>query len=43
MTQQPPFDSDFAVTGSGYRGSVSALRLAEKGYTVLRPHAVHGL
>src|SRR5215469_6981285 len=29
-----PFDFDFAVIGSGFGGSVSALRLAEKGYSV---------
>ncbi len=34
MTEQPQFDYDFAVIGSGFGGSVSALRLAEKGYTV---------
>jgi cholesterol oxidase len=28
------FDFDFAVVGSGFGGSVSALRLAEKGYSV---------
>jgi cholesterol oxidase len=28
------FDFDFAVIGSGFGGSVSALRLAEKGYSV---------
>ena len=29
------FDCDFAIVGSGFGGSVSALRLAEKGYRVL--------
>jgi len=29
-----PFDFDFVVIGSGFGGSVSALRLAEKGYRV---------
>lgn len=29
------FDVDFAVIGSGFGGSVSALRLAEKGYSVV--------
>ena len=28
------FDYDWLVIGSGFGGSVSALRLAEKGYTV---------
>ncbi|MCK7495495.1 MAG: FAD-binding protein [Comamonadaceae bacterium] len=28
-------DFDFAVIGSGFGGSVSALRLAEKGYKVV--------
>jgi len=31
----PPFDYDYVVIGSGFGGSVSALRLAEKGYRVL--------
>lgn len=30
----PPYDFDWLVIGSGFGGSVSALRLAEKGYTV---------
>ena len=28
------FDVDFAIIGSGFGGSVSALRLTEKGYSV---------
>ena len=30
----PAFDFDWLVIGSGFGGSVSALRLAEKGYRV---------
>src|SRR5690349_21906700 len=30
----PDFDVDWVVVGSGFGGSVSALRLAEKGYSV---------
>lgn len=33
-TSRPQFDFDFIVIGSGFGGSVSALRLVEKGYRV---------
>jgi len=33
-TDDPQFDFDFIVIGSGFGGSVSALRLVEKGYRV---------
>lgn len=32
--RQDNFDFDWLVIGSGFGGSVSALRLAEKGYSV---------
>jgi len=42
VSQGPPssppqgdFDADFVIVGSGFGGSVSALRLAQKGYRVL--------
>jgi cholesterol oxidase len=31
----PPLDADFLVVGSGFGGAVSALRLAQKGYSVV--------
>lgn len=34
MSDAASFDFDYLVIGSGFGGSVSALRLAEKGYTV---------
>src|SRR2546421_4382121 len=34
MTAGAQLDADFLVVGSGFGGSVSALRLAEKGYRV---------
>ena len=35
MTTDGHWDADFIVIGSGFGGAVSALRLAEKGYSVL--------
>jgi cholesterol oxidase len=35
MADRLAFDCDFAVIGSGFGGSVSAMRLAEKGWNVL--------
>ena len=35
MPDAPAFDTDFLIIGSGFGGSVSALRLAEKGWRVL--------
>jgi cholesterol oxidase len=32
---EPAFDADYVIVGSGFGGSVSALRLSEKGYRVL--------
>ena len=34
-TVQSEFDHDYIVIGSGFGGSVSGLRLVEKGYDVL--------
>jgi len=34
MGKSDTFDFDYVIIGSGFGGSVSALRLSEKGYTV---------
>ncbi len=35
VSKQMPYDYDYVVIGSGFGGSVAALRLAEKGYSPL--------
>ncbi len=35
MSEASQFDADFLIIGSGFGGSVSALRLAQKGYRVI--------
>ncbi len=37
------FDCDYLIVGSGFGGSVSALRLSEKGYRVPRHRARQAL
>jgi len=39
MGKSDTFDFDYVIIGSGFGGSVAALRLSEKGYTVPRTTA----
>ena len=35
VTNEQDFDADYLIIGSGFGGSVSAMRLTEKGYKVI--------